>query len=172
VIVTDRLVLRPFGAADLPAFVAYRSEPAVARYQGWDAGYSMADAQAFLAEQESAPLGTPGAWTQLAAVDRVDGTLHGDCAVHIGADDPRSAEIGVTFAPASQHRGFATEALTAVLTTLFDDLGVDRVHAESDDRNDPVRALLERLGMREGARHGAWRVHAITAREWAARRAT
>jgi aminoglycoside 6'-N-acetyltransferase len=148
VIVTDRLVLRRFRAADLAAFVAYRSDPGVARYQGWDASFAMADAARFLAEQDAVALGTPGAWTQLAAADRVDGTLHGDCAACISADDPRSAEIGVTFAPASQGRGYATEALTALLATLSSDHGVDRVHAECHRRNGAVHALLERVGLR------------------------
>ncbi len=147
-IVTDRLILRRFGAADLPGFVAYRSDPDVARYQGWDASFSMADAVRFLAEQDVVELGTPGAWTQLAAVDRVDGTLHGDCAACIAADESRSAEIGVTFRPTSQRRGYATEALTALLTTLFDEHRVERVHAECHRRNGPVHALLERVGLR------------------------
>ena len=150
-IVTERLVLRPFRASDLPAFVAYRSDPDVARYQGWDASFSMADAVRFLAEQDAVALGAPGAWTQLAAVDRVDGTLRGDCAACISADEPGSAEIGVTFARPSQGRGYATEALTALLTTLFDEHGVERVHAECHRDNGAVHALLERVGLqREG----------------------
>jgi len=35
-IVTERLSLRPFRVDDLAAFVAYRSDPEVARYQSWD----------------------------------------------------------------------------------------------------------------------------------------
>jgi RimJ/RimL family protein N-acetyltransferase len=47
-IVTARLSLRPFQVDDLEAFVAYRSDPEVARYQSWDSTYSMADAESFL----------------------------------------------------------------------------------------------------------------------------
>jgi RimJ/RimL family protein N-acetyltransferase len=151
VIVTERLVLRPFRASDLPAFVAYRSDPEVARYQGWDASFSMADAVRFLAEQDVAGLGARGVWTQLAAVDRVDGILRGDCAACISADEPVSAEIGVTFARSSQGRGYATEALTALLTALFDEHGVERVHAECHRCNVGVHALLERVGLRREA---------------------
>ncbi len=41
---TERLRLRPFEAADLPAFVAYRRHPDVARFQSWSTTYSIADA--------------------------------------------------------------------------------------------------------------------------------
>ena len=80
-ILTERLSLRPFRADDLVAFVAYRSAPKVARYQSWDTSYSMADAERFLAAQQRVAFGGPGASLQLAAIDRVSGTLCGDCAV-------------------------------------------------------------------------------------------
>jgi len=38
-IATERLILRAFQADDLEAFVAYRSDPEVARYQSWDPTY-------------------------------------------------------------------------------------------------------------------------------------
>ena len=34
-IVTERLTLRPFQRKDVPAFVGYRSDPEVARFQSW-----------------------------------------------------------------------------------------------------------------------------------------
>jgi RimJ/RimL family protein N-acetyltransferase len=70
-LVAERLRLRPFEPGDLPAFVAYRSSPEVARYQSWDSSYSMADAERFLAEQRHArprPSGPPPACEALGAV--------------------------------------------------------------------------------------------------------
>jgi RimJ/RimL family protein N-acetyltransferase len=46
-ITTERLLLRRFHADDLEAFVGYRSDPEVARYQSWDPTYSMTDAESF-----------------------------------------------------------------------------------------------------------------------------
>ncbi len=106
-IVTERLALRRFREEDLPAFVAYRATPETARHQSWDATYAIADAKAFLAEQRGAVFGAPGAWVQLAAVDRGSGELCGDCAVRVAADQPATAEIGVTLAPGCQGRGLA-----------------------------------------------------------------
>jgi RimJ/RimL family protein N-acetyltransferase len=175
-IVTERLRLRPFQDADLPAFVAYRSDPDVARYQSWDTTYSMDDARRFLASQQGVAFGTPGAWVQVAAIDRLRGTLCGDCAVHVVTDQPATAEVGVTLAPEHQGRGLAGEALAAVITTLFEEHDLHRVYARADDRNRAVHGLLERLGFRCEARlveadwfKGEWstlRVFAVLRREW------
>jgi RimJ/RimL family protein N-acetyltransferase len=176
-IVTDRLILRPFRAGDLPAFVAYRRAPDVARYQSWDTTYAMADAERFLAEQRQVAFGTPGPWVQLAAVDRGSGTLCGDCAVRVLDQQPATAEIGVTFAPQHQGSGLASEALGAVIASLFEQHDLHRVYAQADDRNVAVHRLLERLGLRCEARlvdadwfKGEWttlRVYAVLRREWA-----
>jgi RimJ/RimL family protein N-acetyltransferase len=132
-VTTERLLLRPFQVDDLEAFVAYRSDPEVARYQSWDAGYSTADGNRFLESQRGLAFGRPGEWLQLAITDRELGTLYGDCAVRVSADQPASAEIGITLAQASQGKGVATEALSALLTELFEKRGIHRVFAETDD---------------------------------------
>ncbi len=175
-IVTEHLRLRSFRADDLPAFVAYRREPAVARYQTWDTSYSMTDATRFLASQEAVEFGTPAAWVQLAAIDRLTGSLCGDCGVRVDADQPGTAEIGVTLAPECQGSGLATEALAAVITKLFDEHKLHRVYAEADDRNGAVHRLLERLNFRCEGRlveaewfKGEWRtlrIFAFLRREW------
>ena len=177
-IVSERLVLRLLQAEHVPAFAAYRSDPAVARYQSWDTSYTTADGERLVAAQRGVDFGDPGSWVQVAALDRATGALRGDCGVRVVADQPRTAEVGVTFAPASQGSGLATDALGAVLTRLFDHHDIHRVHAETDDRNRAVHRLFERLGFRCEARlvdaewfKGAWvtlRVYAILRREWAA----
>jgi RimJ/RimL family protein N-acetyltransferase len=177
-IVTERLVLRLLQAQDVPAFTAYRSDPGVARYQSWDTPYSTADGERLVASQHGVDFGDPGSWVQVAAVDRDTGALCGDCAVHVAADQPRIAEVGVTFAPASQGTGLATEALGAVVTRLFEQHDIHRVHGETDDRNGAVHRLFERLGFRCEARlveadwfKGEWttlRVYAVLRRDWAA----
>jgi aminoglycoside 6'-N-acetyltransferase len=176
-IVTERLTLRPFEAGDLPAFVGYRSAPGVSDYQSWTPSFSMADAEEFLASQEGIEFGQAGEWLQLAAIHRATGTLCGDCAVHVSADQPATAEVGVTLAPEHQGSGLAAEALGAVVDRLFEELGLHRVYAEADDRNVAVHRLLERLGFRCEARlveadhfKGEWttvRVYARLRREWA-----
>ena len=177
---TARLFLRPLQASDVPAFVAYRRDPIVARYQGWDPTYSEADAEQLVTAQPEAP-GRPDEWLQLAIIDRADGSLCGDGAVRVVSGQPRTAEIGVTLAREHQGRGIATEALGAVLERLFGELALHRVFAETDDRNTPVHRVLERLGFRLEARlvdadwhKDEWttlRAYALLAEEWRAARA-
>jgi len=45
---TDRLILRKFELRDVPAFAAYRSDPEVARFQGWEAPFSEQQAAKFI----------------------------------------------------------------------------------------------------------------------------
>jgi RimJ/RimL family protein N-acetyltransferase len=179
-LLTDRLRLRPLQPGDLPAFVAYRRQPSVACYQSWHNTYSMADATELLAAQRGVRFGEAGGWLQLTALDRTTGTPCGDCAVRVVTDQPATAEIGSTLAAKNQGKGLATEALTAVITALFDQYGIHRVFAQADDRNRPVQRLLENLRFRCEARHidadwfkNEWstlRVYAILEHEWRARR--
>ena len=174
--------IRPASLADVDLLVAWHGDPEVARYQSWDSSYSMADAERFLVSQRDVELGAPGVWMRLAAVHRGTGTLCGDCAVHILATQPATAEVGVTFARAHQGSGLATEALAAVITELFQEHGLHRVYAEADDRNVAVHRLFERLGFRSEARlveadwfKGEWStllVFAVLRREWLDRRPT
>ena len=119
-IVTDRLILKPFRSEHLLAFVAYRSDPDVARYQSWDSAFSMTDAERFLESQRNVRFGDIGEWLQLAIVDRASGDVCGDCAVKFVPDQPSTAEIGVTVAVNRQGSGLATEALAALIATLFE----------------------------------------------------
>jgi RimJ/RimL family protein N-acetyltransferase len=177
-IVTERLELRLLQPEDVPAFAAYRSDPDVARYQSWDSSYTTADGARLVAAQHGVEFGEPGPWVQVAAIERATGALCGDCAVRVASEQPRTAEVGVTLAPARQGSGLATEALGAVVTRLFQQHDMHRVYAQADDRNVAVHRLLERLGFRCEARlveadwfKGEWttlRTYATLRREWAA----
>ncbi len=152
-----RIVLRRFQPADLAAFVAMRNDPAVARYQSWGA-LDEAEAQSFIQAMSTAEPGIPGDWFQFAIARRATDEFIGDCALHIKADDARQAEIGFTLARHAQGQGLASEAVTALLTYIFQAHEVHRVVAICDVRNHGSYTLLERLGLRREAhtRHSYW----------------
>jgi len=177
---TPRLHIEPLAHADIPEFVAYRQVPEVAQYQSWTADYNQADATRLVDGQPASVLPEEGAWLQLAVRSAAGGSLHGDVAIHRLADQPGTFELGVTLAPASQGMGIGAEAMGAVIDFLFTEEGAHRVVAFCDARNEPVRRLLDRVGMRQESRQldadffkGEWTTldgYAILATEHAARR--
>lgn len=159
---TERLGIRSLESADAEAMFAYRSDPAISRYQSWEP-VSVAEVREFISGLEEIELAAPGRWYQLGIVLRDSGELVGDVGIHAQGEDPRQVEVGITLAKAFHGRGFATEALRAVLAYLFRDLGKHRVFASVDPRNEASIALLERSGMRREAHlveslwfKGAW----------------
>jgi RimJ/RimL family protein N-acetyltransferase len=139
---TARLVLRRFTSDDRPAFLAYRRHPDVARYQSWDETYSDAAADEFFAEMTTAPVWRPGHWFQVAIEH--DGVLVGDVAFWPDPDGTE-VEIGYSLHPDDQGKGYASEAVVALLRALRDQ-GVTAVVAGCDLDNGPSARLLERLG--------------------------
>lgn len=172
-----RIALRRFSDADLAAFVAYRADPEVARYQSWS-DYDEPRGRALIEDMRSLQPGEPGRWFQFAIELKETGALVGDCALKVDAQDPRQAEIGFTLAPAHQGRGLGREAVRALLDHAFPAFGLHRVVATTDALNAPAAALLERLGFRREGHFieniffkGAWGsefLYAVLAREWRA----
>jgi RimJ/RimL family protein N-acetyltransferase len=173
-IATERLLLRRFRAADAPILAAYRSDPAVARYQSWDAPFPLLRAETAVANFTASDPDQAG-WFQYAIEHAAEKTLIGDVAVHLH-DNLQQAEIGFTLAPAYQKQGYATEAVGAVLDRLFRVQGLHKVTGECDARNTPSAALMERLGFtREGHLRqqtwikGEWTddlIYGLLAQEW------
>ena len=173
-----RLVLRQFITTDVAAFAAYRADPLVAQYQGWDT-YSLAEAATFIEQQQTQQPGVPGQWCQIALMLRATGALIGDCGLLVHAADARQATVGITLARAYHGQGYATEALTTLVDALFRQAQLHRVVADTDPRNRPSWTLLERLGMRREGHllqsvwfKGQWAdeyLYAILREEWLAR---
>ena len=145
---TPRLILRRFRPSDAREFLAYRADPEVARYQGWDPAYSLEDAEAFVESVSRASPGTPGEWFQFAAVSATTGHLVGDVGLRTDPDDPGLYELGVTVAPAHHHQGYAAEMTAAVISYAFTTLAAAAIRAITDTRNEESIRLLEHLNFR------------------------
>ena len=130
---TARLHIEALHEGDAVALFAYRADPEVWRYQGWRP-QTLADVDSFIRTQMALNKPSPSVWFQRAIRRHEDGALIGDLGLCL-AD--RQAEIGITIAPFAQGRGFAREALQALLHELFGSLDVHRVHASVDPRNAP-----------------------------------
>ena len=147
---TGRLVLRRFRPGDAVALAAYRSDPAVARYQSWTPPVTAAAAAGLVREFAAGDPRQPG-WFQFAIEHRADRCLIGDVGTRLHENRMQS-DLGFTIASARQGQGYGTEAVRAVLGHLFGQ-GVRRVSAECDARNAASARLLLRVGFRrEGYR--------------------
>ncbi|WP_375430312.1 GNAT family N-acetyltransferase [uncultured Friedmanniella sp.] len=146
-----RLRIEPLAEHDVAAFVSYRRDPEVARWQGWGLDYGEQQARALVLVQSGWSLPPPGEWLQLAVRPLSGAGLLGDVAVQRREDQPDTFEIGCTLARSSQGQGIASEAVGCVLTHLVVDAGAHRVIASCDARNTASAALLRRVGMRHEA---------------------
>ncbi len=171
---TPRLILRRLAPEDLPTLLAYRNDPIVAEYQGWES-MSEAEGALFIAEMMLLEPGMRDQWFQFAIERKADARYIGDCALHTH-DDVRLGEVGYTLARSAQGNGYAREAVAAVVEYAFATLGMHRINAAVDVDNPPSYRLLEALGFRrEGTViEGAWfkgkwcseHYYAVLAREW------
>lgn len=146
-ILTERLELQRSRPEDAEAISAYRSDPDVHRYQGWE----RVDADGVRAEIEEmtgrAP-GQPGGWVQFSVHERDGGRLVGDVGLALAEDEHGVIRVGYTIAPAFQGLGYATEAIRALVAYAFDTLGADVVRAHANAENDPSIRVAEKAGMR------------------------
>jgi RimJ/RimL family protein N-acetyltransferase len=174
-IVGERIALRQLVPGDAAKIFAYRSRPEVSRYQSWGID-TEAGIRAQVEGLRAAEPGLPGGWFQIGVALRSSGELIGDCGFHIAEAEPRQAEFGISIDPAFQNRGYATEALRALLNYLLVDLGKHRAFASVDPRNLRSIALMQRVGMRQEAHFvrslwfkGEWvddMIFAVLASDW------
>ncbi len=145
---TPRLILRPFLESDLETFLSYRSDPEVARYQGWTMPYTRERAEELVSKMAKAAPCTPDEWYEAAIVRLDNGEMIGDCAFYILGNDPRQAEIGLTLARHAWQHGFGKEATHRLVEYLFDELDLHRVRANVDPANVGAIRVLEQTGFR------------------------
>lgn len=177
---TDRLVLRPFAPSDRDAYSAYHSRPEVYRYL-----YTATPAGRALDEQFDAVLAAPfereGDILRRAVARKEDGAVLGEVLFKLASLDALQGEVGYIFNPDFAGRGYASEAVAAMLKLGFEAIGFHRIFARLDAANEGSVGVVERLGFRREAHHiqndrfdGRWGdeyVYALLASEWAERSA-
>lgn len=145
---TERLALRAFRPEDADAVLVWQGDPHAVRY----VPYGPRDRDQVVAvmgrKVGSTALREEGDLLELAVERADDGTVIGDLLLVLRSVEHETLEVGYVFATAQQGRGYATEAVRALVDLAFSTLGARRLVARVDARNAPSRALLERLGFR------------------------
>jgi RimJ/RimL family protein N-acetyltransferase len=181
-IVTERLLLRPYRESDLEALYAIRSRDDVMRYL-YEEPLTRDEARENLMQRVGRDaLRREGDELKLAIEQRETGRMIGGANLTWSSVVHKQGEIGFMQHPDQQGRGYAREAMLAVLRLGFEGLDLHRIYGRCDARNAASARLMERLGMRREAHlrenefvKGEWTdelVYAILASEWRGKGAT
>lgn len=174
VIHTRRLLLRPLQPVDVDALFAIFGDPEVMRYWSTPPWTSLEPARQLVATDEAA--GPDADWVRLGVVRRDDDTLVGTCTLFDRNLQSRRAMVGYGLGRAAWGRGYAHEAVGALLDHGFGAWDLNRVEADIDPRNVASARVVERLGFqREGLLRERWIVagqvsdsawYGLLRREW------
>lgn len=160
---TERLVLRSFQRSDLAGYAEYRMLPALKRHFDLPVR-DLCDCQAALERAcRQVRLHRPGDALALAVTRAADDVLLGEVSLTWTDATAAQAEMGFVFNPKHGRRGYATEAVRAVLDFGFEAFGFHRVFVRCAAKNGRALRLLRGLGMRIEAH---FREHALYQGEW------
>ena len=151
---TERLTLRPLEPSDAPRIAELAGEREIARNtESIPHPYTEEDAREFIArtreDMES------GRAAVLAICRRDDDALIGAAGLEFETSHGR-ARLGYWIGRPYWDRGFATEAVRALVRWCFEETGFERIYAEAFSRNPASRRVLEKVGM---AHEGTLRRH-------------
>jgi RimJ/RimL family protein N-acetyltransferase len=149
---TERLSLRPLTVADTDALLDYRSRPDVALYVPFEPMTREVVEARITQQWVKTDLTDEGQALTLGVEVSATGQLVGDVVLFWHSREHRGGEIGYVLHPGHSGNGYATEAAKALLRLGFEDLGLHRIVARIDERNDASARLARRLGMRLEAR--------------------
>ncbi|MEM7086176.1 MAG: GNAT family N-acetyltransferase [Bacteroidota bacterium] len=143
---TSRLNLRSLEKKDFPDIHEMNSYPQVAQYNTIGIPKDISITTALLEEVMEKDLSL--AWS----IRKKDtGEFVGQFGMNLSSEKYRKAEIYYSLHPNQWGRGFATEAVSAVISYGFSELRLHRIEAGVATENRKSVALLERVGMlREG----------------------
>lgn len=139
-IVTGRLILRGFCESDYDDLYEFLSQLEDNEFEGYP-GITYENGREHLAYRVGSE--------EFYAIElKESGKVIGN--IYYGNRDFESKEVGYIVNKNYQRKGYASEALSAVIENAFMD-GVHRVFAECDPRNECSWRLLEKVGMEREA---------------------
>ena len=147
---TDRLVLKPLSELDIAFIQELESRPETYKYD-WGTALSADKIESgcrwFIEKQKSLPNGGAIRWIVIYD-DKKIGEVHVDCI----NDKSHEWEIGWHILPEYWGKGFATEAVTAVIKHAFTHFNIQRIVAVCHIENIKSISLAKRVGMLKAGR--------------------
>ena len=158
---TERLNLRRFKSTDLAEEIEQQQNPDVVRY----IREPMSNEEAVVYfEQFIQPYkGEENEWLGICVERAEDGQTVGAISFRIESLEFAIFEIGYRFNPKFQGKGFATEAVAAMVKCLFDTVKAHKVVAYCDPENAASYRIMEKLSMQQ---EGHLRQHYKVGDQW------
>ncbi len=175
---TKRLILRQLTIDDAEFYLRNFSDPITVELTTFEAPKDLEAAKAELKEYciDIFHNNTGNRW---GITTKDNGDLIGTCGFYKWVKSNYHAEIGYDLLPDFRRRGIMTEALSAMINYMFGEVGLNRIYAYIDPRNEASMALVKGLGfVKEGVlrenvlfreRYYDDVVYSILAREWRTR---
>jgi RimJ/RimL family protein N-acetyltransferase len=153
---TDRLTLRRYVENDYDDLLKLQSNPDVTRFLLYDVRTPEQVREALTGRLADVPMLDLSFWRDgqaltVAVILRDTGQHLGEVSLFMNNTEQRTGEIGYVFHPSSHGHGYAAEATVELLRLGFEELGLHRIIARLDARNDGSVKLLNRLGLRQEA---------------------
>src|SRR5262245_60175057 len=174
-LLTPRLKLREWRLDDFATTQEYAADPETTLHMIWGPS-TEDDTRRFLTDVVATQAEQPRTTWELAIDLRETGRHIGAIGLRVSQPRTRTADFGYVLNKRHWGRGYVPEAVHALLTFGFRELGLHRMYATCDVNNKASIRVLEKSGLRrEGTARqddlirGQWRdshFYAILAEEW------
>ncbi|MFI6082129.1 GNAT family N-acetyltransferase [Streptomyces sp. NPDC051217] len=153
---TERLVLRPFEDADIPAHIEMMNDEPVIAWTSAPYPYTTRDAEEWVRGIAPAER-TEGRGLVLAVTEFLTQRLVGLARLQHTNWRTRTTEISYITAPWARGEGYATEAVLAVAQWLFRDQTFERIELRTAADNTAAQQVAQKAGcISEGVLRNAW----------------
>ncbi|MCC8482716.1 GNAT family N-acetyltransferase [Streptomyces globisporus] len=142
---TDRLVMRPFEMADIPAYIEMMNDEAVVAWMDGPNPYTQVDAERWVRRIAPAER-TGGEGIALAVTEFLTQRLVGSVRLLNTDWRTRSTEVRYITAPWARGEGYATESVLAIAEWLFRDQGFERIELRTPADNTASQQVAQKLG--------------------------
>ena len=146
-LLTERLILREFDAADFDALREIDSDPDILRYRSHKE-ITPAATREFLFQAQDQAAEQPRQQYALAVALREGERLVGQCGLTVVSARYDEAFLWYSINRRDWGQGFATEAAARLLRYGFEEVGLRRIFAECHPDNLASARVLEKIGMR------------------------
>ncbi|MFD4026895.1 GNAT family N-acetyltransferase [Streptomyces sp. NPDC058576] len=142
---TDRLVMRPFEMADIPAHIEMMNDEMVTAWMDGPNPYTQVDAERWVRRIAPAER-TGGHGIALAVTEFLTQRLVGSVRLLNTDWRTRSTEVRYITAPWARGEGYATESVLAIAEWLFRDQGFERIELRTPADNTASQQVAQKLG--------------------------